>query len=113
MQLFTGVTLVSIVWITARSSVASLDDRRAYCANPTFIPCTIQSPGTYSGPDPDSYSDPTDMLNELVVEAGHDMKCLGGGCKRDLNTRQIGLCCSPEVECRMLTSVNVPFCYVR
>lgn len=97
------------------SAAAFPDRRQTNCANPDFIPCLPQGSESSGSPDVDPYGITQVMNesgNEVTETAGESIAC-SFGCKRDLEARQSGLCCNPDLECRVFTSNNIPFCYVR
>ncbi|PVH77318.1 hypothetical protein DL98DRAFT_638532 [Cadophora sp. DSE1049] len=90
------------------AEVGGLSRRQDVCQNPGFIPC--YPAGSVSLGSPDAYEDPLQYLNSMTMSG------IGGlsakMARRDsIAKRQEALCCNPAVECLVLTTYNIPFCY--
>jgi hypothetical protein len=129
--------LLSSTALTAAQLTAGIDKRQVACLDPSFIPCgqssgssggssggsSSGSSGSSSGGSSDGSSGgssgdvssspqyPSGGAGAAMLQQGFENA--GGLARRDLGIRQVTeLCCSPTVQCRILTDGNIPFCYV-
>ncbi len=129
--------LLSSTALIAAQLTGGIDKRQVACLDPSFIPCgqsssssggssggsSSGSSGSSSGGSSDGSSGgssgdvssspqyPSGGAGAAMLQQGFENA--GGLARRDLGIRQVTeLCCSPTVQCRILTDGNIPFCYV-